>query len=105
MSKKMYWCLSMIAAVCFVGLSACAESPEEDPGPVLESAAEVELPDDEAPTSDNVGGGLCCIDYSCPTNGYEATGCKGAGSSIGAAYRLCDAACNVACKSSGLICD
>ncbi|HEU4533488.1 MAG TPA: hypothetical protein VFS00_05195 [Polyangiaceae bacterium] len=48
---------------------------------------------------------LCCIDYVCPVDGFETTGCKGGGATINSAFTACNNHCSVSCKSSGLLCD
>ncbi len=49
---------------------------------------------------------LCCIEYTCPTDGESFTGCKpGPNGSINAAFNACKNYCGRTCTSSGLICD
>ena len=93
--------LLMCGVLSLIGLFACVESPEAEPDPVAETATEISSQDseiaDEAPAL--LGGGICCIDYVCPTNGFEVTGCKSGGTGPGSAFRACQQACG------GMFCD
>jgi hypothetical protein len=106
MTTKLVRCLSMIVAMCMAGVAGCAVD-EPDPAPrttsELESAPELSL--DELPANEAMVGGLCCITYTCPLDGFESVGCQGGMSSIGGAYVACDRACDVACESSVLECN
>jgi hypothetical protein len=104
--------LWIASAMILTALGGCVDTQEEEAtepqsaqtAPDPESAADL-TPDAPGAPQPSIGGGLCCIDYSCPGTDIEFTGCKSGSSSIGAAYRACDAACSVSCKSSGLYCD
>ncbi|HEU4411422.1 MAG TPA: hypothetical protein VFS43_39590 [Polyangiaceae bacterium] len=78
------------AALAALGFAAGCASPEGDEG--------------EGPTGEQ-SQALCCIDYVCPTDGFETTGCKGGGVTINGAFTACNNHCPVSCTSSGLICD
>ena len=92
----------MCSALSLLGLFACVGVPEVVPDPLPEAAVELEIAD-EAPAL--LGGELCCIDYVCPTNGFEATGCKNGPTGPGTAFRACEQACGTYCEAGGWYCD
>jgi len=93
MTSKMFPSPFMIAALWLSGLFACVEPPRPDPKPDPDPAP--------APASETG----CCIDYFCPTNGFEVTGCKIGSSGPGIAFRQCASACGTYCETSDWYCD
>lgn len=88
--------LFMIAALACIGLSGCMESPAE------------QSPDESYGVSESPlqsGSGICCIDYTCPTNpDIEFTGCKAGGTGPGGAFRACANACGQLCHAGEWTC-
>jgi hypothetical protein len=63
-------------------------------------------PPTEASTSSESEILVCCADWTCPTTGFETTGCvRGHPYNIFQAHAACNAACSVACTSPGTYCD
>jgi hypothetical protein len=103
-SKRCHYLL-LTAVLSLIGMSACATSPEPESDPVS-NTAELASEISESSAESTASYSMCCIDYYCPANGFEATGCKVAGGPTpGVAFRECTAACGgTYCESSGWYC-
>lgn len=87
--------LLMCGVLSMIGLFACVESTEMEPDPATGTAVERSDQDSEVPGEAPalLGDGICCIDYVCPTNGFETTGCKAGSTGPLPALLACKAAC------------
>ena len=102
MTSKMFPYPFMIAALGFVGLFACVEPPRPDPDPETAVDPASQISDEVSTFLEREG---CCIDYFCPTNGFEVTGCKIGLYGPGIAFRQCASACGTYCETSDWYCD
>jgi hypothetical protein len=98
----------MCGVLSLVGSFACMEPPAAEPDPILETAvgtspypSEVA---DEAEALLGSAGSMCCIDYVCPTNGFETTGCKAGLYGPGIAFAKCERACDTDCDAGEWYC-
>lgn len=88
------------AGLLFLGTACAVDGVEEG----IDSQGIKAVQKEDGTTAESLGGGACYIEYCCPTNDFDIIGWKYGSPSIGSAYKLCDAACDVTCVSSGLIC-
>ena len=93
--------LMMCGVLALCGLFACVEQPMPSSDPDNSS----EVSESQIPGSITEGvGSLCCIDYTCPTDGFETTGCKSGSSGPGPAFRACQAHCGRICDAGEWTC-
>jgi hypothetical protein len=94
--------LTKLIFLSFLSLSACLAPVAE---PNADAVDETHSPE-VALTAAELSSGLCCIDYTCPSNPeIETTGCKAGGLGPGTAFRTCFQKCGEPCDSSGWICE
>jgi len=92
--------LFTFASIGFAGLSACMTPADaRDPDPeTTEFTSQI--------SDESLGGGLCCITYTCPTDpAIEFTGCKAGSSGPGGAFRACQTACGRICDAGEFVCE
>jgi hypothetical protein len=82
------------AVVSWLGLFACVDErqPEPEADPPAESTTESALE-------------VCCIDYTCAPTGFETSGCVHGIPNPTQARQQCNAACSVACTTTGVYCN
>jgi hypothetical protein len=92
--------LMLVGVMSLGGLFACVAQP----APPLSTSVEVSDSEISGPAPELSGSTFCCIDYTCPTDGFETTGCKIGGRGPGQAFTECRQHCGMVCHAGEWIC-